>query len=822
MAADGSIVIEANIDDKQAQKDLNELNEQIKTLEKSFSNVQKQADSAAKSRDNLYSKFEKENSKYIESQGKLSGLQEAQAPLIAQADQIRSQLEIAKQQVKLFGEQWRAGVTGADREQTAAQEHVKELSQDYESVLQQIEKMDPAILKATNDVDAQRITVDEAERAWSNAKHEARNLNMEAREIERNINSAKEQAGGMEQKLLKSSSASGAMERAMDRMQKSANRFSLRLREVVRSALIFTVISQALASLRSWLGKVIQTNDEARAALARLQGALLTLAQPLLQVVIPAFVTFINVLTQIVSTVAQLFAMLFGTTIEQSKEAASDLEAEASAIEGVGSAAEEAKGSLASFDEINTISTSTGGSGGGGASAGGTSPDFGFEANMDESQLRNILDLIKAIGSALIAWKIGSSLGLGLKQILLLFLAIYSAATFLENLFSAWTGGVTLSNALGMIASALATALFLFLALGKTLGPIAAGISLIVTGLAMLVTGFHDAMGNGWNFENLLLSIAGIIATGLGIAILTGSWIPLLIAGIASLLLAFAVATGHGEELLNGIQTILQGFLDFFTGIFTGDIELAISGVEQIFDGLGTAVGAVFDGMIDTILSFLDWLDEKTGGVLSPLLNFIKGLFSSVFGSVKDTVLNVIDSIKQIFTGLVKFVSGVFTQDWNLAWEGVKDVFRGIWNGIVGILEGAINLIVDGINWVIGKINGLIGEGIISAGLELLGVPGGKIPRLSRMTIPRLAQGTVVPPNREFLAVLGDNKQETEVVSPLSTMKQAVLEALREAGGIGNGTVTVVVNLDGREVARNTVKHINRMTDQAGRSVLKF
>ena len=53
-------------------------------------------------------------------------------------------------------------------------------------------------------------------------------------------------------------------------------------------------------------------------------------------------------------------------------------------------------------------------------------------------------------------------------------------------------------------------------------------------------------------------------------------------------------------------------------------------------------------------------------------------------------------------------------------------------------------------------------------------------------------------------------------------MKQAVLEALREAGGIGNGTVTVVVNLDGREVARNTVKHINRMTDQAGRSVLKF
>ena len=749
MAADGSIVIEANIDDKQAQKELNSLNKKIDSLQ----------------------------NKLTQKQGK----------------------------------------------QNALAEEARQIGIEYDNARRKLEEMQSGTVFYTSDhIKQQESDVSALEKEWDKVRLSADRLQTEIYDGTQELDRMKTKAGELYQQIGKAGAASGAMERAMDRMQKSANRFSLRLREVVRSALIFTVISQALASLRSWLGKVIQTNDEARAALARLQGALLTLAQPLLQVVIPAFVTFINVLTQIVSTVAQLFAMLFGTTIEQSKEAASDLEAEASAIEGVGSAAEEAKGSLASFDEINTISTSTGGSGGGGASAGGTSPDFGFEANMDESQLRNILDLIKAIGSALIAWKIGSSLGLGLKQILLLFLAIYSAATFLENLFSAWTGGVTLSNALGMIASALATALFLFLALGKTLGPIAAGISLIVTGLAMLVTGFHDAMGNGWNFENLLLSIAGIIATGLGIAILTGSWIPLLIAGIASLLLAFAVATGHGEELLNGIQTILQGFLDFFTGIFTGDIELAISGVEQIFDGLGTAVGAVFDGMIDTILSFLDWLDEKTGGVLSPLLNFIKGLFSSVFGSVKDTVLNVIDSIKQIFTGLVKFVSGVFTQDWNLAWEGVKDVFRGIWNGIVGILEGAINLIVDGINWVIGKINGLIGEGIISAGLELLGVPGGKIPRLSRMTIPRLAQGTVVPPNREFLAVLGDNKQETEVVSPLSTMKQAVLEALREAGGIGNGTVTVVVNLDGREVARNTVKHINRMTDQAGRSVLKF
>ena len=72
------------------------------------------------------------------------------------------------------------------------------------------------------------------------------------------------------------------------------------------------------------------------------------------------------------------------------------------------------------------------------------------------------------------------------------------------------------------------------------------------------------------------------------------------------------------------------------------------------------------------------------------------------------------------------------------------------------------------------------------------------------------------------MAILGDNKQETEVVSPLSTMKQAVMEAIMESGGFGGGTVTVVVNLDGKEVARNTVKHVNDMTRQAGKPVLLF
>lgn len=753
MAADGSIVIETDLDDKQAQKELNNLGRKIDSLQ----------------------------NKLMQKQGK----------------------------------------------QNILAEEARQIGIEYDNARRKLEEMQSGTTFYTSDhIKQQQTDVSALEKEWDKVRQAADKLQTEIYDGTQELGRMKTKAGELYQQIGKAGSESGAMAHAMDRMQKSANRFSLRMREVVRSALIFTVISQGLASLRNWLGKVIQSNADASAAIARLKGALLTLAQPLLDVVIPAFITLVNILTQIVSVVAQLISMLFGKTITQSKEAAEGLNSETDALEGVGAAAEEASGSLAGFDEINTISTQKN-AGGGGVGASTMEPDFGFDANMGEGQLQNILDLIKAIGSALLAWKIGKSFGLSLKNILLLFLAIYSAATFLENLFSAWTGGVTLSNALGMIASALATALFLFLALGKTLGPIAAGISLIVTGLAMLVTGFHDAMENGWNFENLLLSIAGILAAGLGIAILTGSWIPLLVAGIASLLLAFTVATGHGEELLNGIRQILQGFLDFFTGIFTGDIELAISGVEQIFDGLGTAIGAVFDGLIDTILSFLNWLDEKTGGVLSPLLNFIKDLFSSVFGSVKDTVLNVIEAMKTIFTGIVQFVSGVFTQDWDMAWEGVKNIFKGVWNGIVSIIESAINLIVRGVNKL---LDGL--QAFTSFELpEWLGgysFGGINIPRIPKVSIPRLAAGAVIPPNREFMAVLGDQTRGTNIEAPESLIRKIVreesgnmntelLQAILEAIRAGQ-----VIKVNETVLGRTSAKAINKVTRSSGKSVLLY
>ena len=295
----------------------------------------------------------------------------------------------------------------------------------------------------------------------------------------------------------------------------------------------------------------------------------------------------------------------------------------------------------------------------------------------------------------------------------------------------------------------------------------------------------------------------------------------MLIAGIAAIVLAITTAYGQGEALLNGIRMILQGFIDFFVGVFTGNIEQAVAGITGIFDGLNIAITAIFDAIETMIQSFLDWLDEKTGGVLSPIIDTIKNLFRSAFDGIRTTVTNVINAIEQIFTGLVQFIGGVFSGDWDLAWEGIKNIFKGAWNGIVSVIESAINLIISGINKLLDGLQALTAFELPDwlGGYSFKGI---NIPRISKVSIPRLAQGAVIPPNREFLAVLGDQRSGTNIEAPLATIKQAVVEAMREVGGQGNGTITVVVNLDGREVARNTVNHINRMTQQAGKPVLNF
>lgn len=548
---------------------------------------------------------------------------------------------------------------------------------------------------------------------------------------------------------------------------------------------------------------------------------------PILMKLLPIAIAIAKAIRKLADAIAKLFGFeLSDIDTSGVKNLASGAEDTAAGLDDATSAAKELKKSVMGFDELNILNGNTASGSGSAGVSGGSGFDFelpeydflgdAVSKQIDEvtQKLKNALPWILAIGAGLAAWKLGPKLGLDLQKTIGLAVGIFGALTLVQNILDSIVNGVTEENMTGMIFGMTLAVTGLYVALG----PVAGGITAIASGLAVLAVAFTDAEKNGWNFQNQMLAIAGILAAGVGIGILTGSWIPLLIGMIAALLLSITVSTGHGEELIRGVKETLQGFIDFFAGIFTGDTERTAKGIEGIFSGLKGIIGSVIDGIRDWLNGLLDWIDKKTNGKLKPLITGIKAIVTAVFGNIKQTVGNVIDDIKTVFSGLIKFISGVFSGDFDKAWEGIKDIFKGIWNTIIDLLNGAINIIIKGLNWLIKQMNKIsfdVPSWVPFVGGKSIGV---NIDYISENVLPRLAKGAVIPANDEFLAVLGDQTHGNNIEAPEGLIRKIVRE---ESGGSGEVHVTIVLDsVTGKKLFETVVRENNAVVRATGASPL--
>lgn len=511
---------------------------------------------------------------------------------------------------------------------------------------------------------------------------------------ERALAAARDRAGELQKQIAEQEKSPEIIKATSDAVEK----FSMRVKKLAKRVLVFTVIASALRKLKTWFTNVLKTNDQAQKAFAQLKAALLTLAQPIVNVLIPAFVAFVQILARVVAGLARLVSALFGTSAKASADVAKALNDETKAIKGAGSAAKKAGKSLAAFDEINQLSDS---SSGGGVSL---DPDFSI---FDEADKRfdKVAKAVALIGAGLLAWKISDKLpgilGTVMQKIAGIAIACGGLILIWDAVSDAFENGINWGNLGELLLGATALVGGLALAFGK----VGAGIGVVIAGGALLITAFNDIATNGTNLKNTLALLAGLVLTGLGFFILTGSVIPLVIAGILAVVAAVLVLTGNLEEFaVNLKENILGGIIDFITGVFTGD--------------------------------------------------------------------------------------------WEKAWDGVKKIFKGIWNSIVIVVESAINIMIKGINWLISKLNTIhfdIPDWVPIIGGKSFGI---HINPVTEVKLPRLATGAVIPPNREFLAVLGDQKSGTNIETPLATMIQAFKQALAEGGYSGANEAVLVCDKD--------------------------
>lgn len=120
----------------------------------------------------------------------------------------------------------------------------------------------------------------------------------------------------------------------------------------------------------------------------------------------------------------------------------------------------------------------------------------------------------------------------------------------------------------------------------------------------------------------------------------------------------------------------------------------------------------------------------------------------------------LVTSIQKTFGGLIDFITGVFSGDWNKAWQGIYDFFKGIWDGICAVFRFIVNAIIDGINGLWTGIYNFV-SGVINAIGGIAGAIGSVIGQDWSFSmpenpplIPRFEEPTESPARKFAKAVL--------------------------------------------------------------------
>lgn len=862
--ADGSVVIDVNMDVSQAEKRLGKLRSDIKKTEKEIADMTKARDEA------------KQKSVF-------------QA---AELDAEKAKLQKIKDRL----------------------EEIRNLSKDKNVSVDKREAYAAQISSVKQEYDEQKTRVRALESEWNKTENAVYSYNRKIVSSNQKLADLQTEAGILTQEIDKSYKSQGLFKKAAEATETSMNRLGKRILGLASSALVFNVISRALTSLQQLTMKYIKTNDEARQAIAQMKGALLTLAQPLIEVLIPAFTLLVNILTQIITAVAQFVSMLFGKTLKQSKDGAKALHKEANAIGAVGEAADEAAGSLAGFDEINTINTENAkGAGGVGGAGDEIMPDFDFSPGKYKDMIDELMVYLSGallvIGAILLFSGANIPLGLGLM--------VLGAAVLAQEIAENWGAvdgkvrdavnrmliilggallvigailcftGANIPLGLGLMvvgAAMLAAAVALnwgsmstelqnaLLTLLQIIGPMIAiigvilvvsghlllGIGLIIAGIALFEIG-NAGKEDGDFVENIrsrlteALGIIGSLIAVVGLILLVTGHIllglGLIIAGIA-LFEYSKVADDDGKTMQEKIVTALKeaaeaigpiiaivGLFLLATGHVLPGLMLLVGGIALFeYAKVSDDNGKTIEEKITTVLKETAKIAGTFLLVLGLILLFVPGSLPLALGLIATGAIGLVAGISPDW-GFIQKKIGEIWKDFQTWWDqNVSKYLTADWWKEKGIevidgLLGGLKDAWDGLtSWFSGVWDNLFGNRKVSVDVDAKSSAGNynsnsrmasrSIPEIAAYNIPALAQGAVIPPNREFLAVLGDQRSGTNIEAPLETIKQALAEVMQSIGSGGDIVVNITTTLDGNVLARNQVRHINDMTRQAGKPVL--
>lgn len=285
----------------------------------------------------------------------------------------------------------------------------------------------------------------------------------------------------------------------------------------------------------------------------------------------------------------------------------------------------------------------------------------------------------------------------------------------------------------------------------------------------------------------ILSTVLGAVLNALAVFIASvvasiGLW-PLLLVAAVSVILAAIIETlrKHGDDIRAGVDKFGETIADI--------IRSAGEKVKEIWNGLWLTV---------KLIGMQLWEDITQGW---------NDFWTNIGTALDNAAADIQQGWNDAWTAVSDFVSDI--------WEGITDTIETAINGIIGLVNGMISAIVDGVNGVIGVLNGF-GFDVPEWAQDKLGVErvGFNIDPITAPQIPYLAQGAVIPANHEFLAVLGDQTNGTNIEAPLATIQQALAEVMEAYTGQQDITIRFAGDL--AQLARVLKPYIDKEENRRG------
>lgn len=444
--------------------------------------------------------------------------------------------------------------------------------------------------------------------------------------------------------------------------------------------------------------------------------------------------------------------------------------------------------------------------------------------------------LATSIGNVLtekLTTKISTSLGSSLANIDLS-TAITSLSTTCSSLLSS-AGSSIAESISGFMSSVMENGLF----------------STIGTNVSGFISTLESTLGGGISslFSGIGSTISGIVSSLSGFVSVAAP-IAAVVAIVIALVAGFKRAYEESEEFRDQVNSAVESVGEVLQGIWDDVIspvfELIKSIVEPIMDSIIELCSKLWKSILPPIISVLKNVASVISQTILPIIqkvitivqklwNIIEPVITgiiSILGDILSVVISVISHIISVVSPILSFIANTLgnlisaaldvvialfesvSDWWSNLWDGIKSTSKSIANGVIGIINKLLSAIQSGLNWVISKLNKI--------GFTLPSFLGGErigfnLKEIEISKIPYLAQGAVIPPNKEFMAVLGDQKHGTNIEAPLDTIKQALAETLAELGG-GTNSQPIVLQLDGKTVAKVVWDENKKRYKQTGKS----